>query len=344
MKGFKLNTYKKHYFLAILMTTVFVLFFQNCSTQFSSTQMDNVDLQYALDLKVSDEMLYQSLLEEKSLVFWKLNKEDQLKIKNTNPIFADEFSVIAVIPSQVAGDFFEMNSGENNEVGKLSYDLSGITAEHISDLENKFKIYSEVKKLNNYIVVGAQFNSKAKNIQLVINGIKPDKNILSEGSPKNYSYLEKKIKIADSVVEVVVFNRKLSIYELASFSRQLSRLRYLNSVQIDPSIQVNTGFDTDFDFSSESNEFQNARIVLVENSCLSCHSGWSGYSELDYIENKLITPGKLTESILWTKLSATTELPIGLSEEKSQKNMPLYMPALTQDHVEVLKKWIEQAK
>lgn len=284
-----------------------------------------------MDIKFSDEIAYEKLIESEDLVQWTVNAVEK---KSTQAFFGDSFSAVLVFPKRVQGVLLDINSGLNSEAAQLRVDSTGIFLEHIND-QNRRQTSSKRSGsiLNDFVVIGVQFGVSAKKTRLILDGSQTELTTAVIGIPVDFSYLEKNLMASSSLSEILVFKRSLSSYELALMSRQIARLRGLTTVKLDRSITP----DTDFDFTSESPQFLAARAVLSVNSCFNCHSAWGSYGEYEFVKARVVVAKNKAESLLWTRLSSTFDMP----PENQQKNMPLNLPQISLDETNILKEWID---
>ena len=340
-----LNKKNNTQFIILLLIVSTLLFFQNCAKQLISQCGDcdtwkstGNEIEFNEEMqKVSfyDEKLSELLLKSKELVSHKVSGVAK---KNTTPFFGEEFAAIVHLPSRFEGLVFNIHSDdENSESARMKIENGTIIIQHASREGVAYTMKFPIRKPEKEIVLGVFFGVKVLDIRLVMNGrllTNDNTNMMGQmdGDPANFSYLEKRIEVSNSVFETLIFNRKLSSYELASLSRNLNRIKKLDLVVFDPLIKQ----DSDVDFIRERAEFMAARTVLKNNNCFKCHGSWVSYGEYNFISNGLIKENSPTYSQLWTRLKGTFE-PNKLNQPK---DMPLQQSALKDEELDTLKTWI----
>jgi hypothetical protein len=80
-----------------------------------------------------------------------------------------------------------------------------------------------------------------------------------------------------------------------------------------------------------SANFLEARAVLAK-SCFSCHSGWAGYSEPDFVSQNLVIATDLSSSLIYTRLR-------GNDTGTGDQNMPPSETLASDDTIKI-KSWI----
>ncbi len=330
--------------LVLIVSTL--LFFQNCAKQFSSqcgdcetwksTANDSVKNEELQKITLYDEKLSELLLKSKELV--KHQVDGAIK-KESEPFFGEEFAAVVHLPSRFEGLVFNIHSETlDSESARMKIEHGVIFIKHASGDGIAYTMKFPIKNPDKDIILGVFFGTKVLDIRVVMNGVlltNDNANMMAQmnGNPVNFSYLEKHIENPKSqIYEMLIFNRKLSSYELASLSRNISRVKNLNLVTFDPLIKQ----DSDVDFIQERPEFKTARTILKNNNCFKCHGSWVSYGEYNFIANGLIKENSPPNSQLWTRLKGTFE-PNKLNQPK---DMPLQQPSLKNEELDVLKAWI----
>ncbi len=318
--------------------------FQNCAQKFESECTDcdewrsivalEEDEQQQARIAYYDEMQSKVLNDDPTLML-KKNK-DQIQSEQAQK-FGEEFAAFARLEKGFSGEVFNIYSGDiNSESAQLNVSDGRIHAIHRSYADTQFAISYPMPDTDQ-ILIGVYFGFRAQDIRMVINGkliltSDPEYRFTQSSGVVNFSYLEKRINSTNAALELMIFGRKLSSYELACLSRHTGRLNELNFVLYDGEIEP----DSDVDFIQERPEFLAARNILKANSCFKCHGGWINYGEYNFISSGLVSARRPSHSPLWTRMRGTTEI----DRDGKKKNMPPNGNAVPVSELDLIKSWI----
>ena len=334
-------------FIILVGIVTALLLFQNCAKQFSSQCSADCEEWRSVVAAIDEADEYQkvSFYDEKQ--FEILSKSPELVAHNKNAValnlaktkfFGEEFSAVVHIPAQFQGKVFSIQSENSDaEAARMIVEGNFIYFEHASSKDDYYRIVFAIPPGPKDLILGVFFGIRVLDIRFVANG----KLILTDngsfktelrGAPVNYSYLEKNLLVSDQAVETMIFNRKLSTYELASVSRQIANMNSFTNVAYDDTIKI----DSDVNFIQERSQFLAARQILKSNNCFKCHGSWVNYGEYNYIASGLIKENSAANSPLWTRLAGTLEL----NKQNKKKDMPLKQTPLKNEELDILKAWI----
>ncbi|NUM57627.1 MAG: hypothetical protein HUU56_03300 [Bdellovibrionaceae bacterium] len=319
---------------AVMLTVASVLlFFQNCSSDFSSLDESSYSEQFVLNQRILqleqdyDKKYLASLIGSQDII------SDSLNIKtNQKNIFLEKATVFVIVKKP--GSKATLNLGVDQDQ-KISLVLNEgqLSLLHEAPANNMSKTtlaYDETKSL----VIAARVGKNPQDILLMVNGEYVLPTVQKIGSPIDYNYLETFIETTNTD-RFVVFNKTLEPPEMNTFSRYLGRLY---------GIPTKTSLETPDILTWDGAD--NALFINVKNilnqKCFRCHSSWRNLNENDYTvastftqQKILVVPKRLKDSPLWYYL-------VGSSDENTQalRNMPKDNPPLSTIELEMIKTWI----
>lgn len=330
---------------AILIT---VVFFQNCSNM---TLQDEVLIQqslFELQESVDSEKLPQ-LLNSESLVMWRKYQQPSVVDRR---ILGNQFSVILVVDKNSSGNLMSLDSGTGSEEVSLSIVDQKIRFTRSNSLGTYFSetLEAPVPLVDEKMVIAASSGSKSGEMFLLVNGIIQRGEILRDGSPFDFSYIQKNasIKMQEGHVSEIIFfsgdsslkQGRLDRKELNVMSRLLARKSLIENVLFDPQLIDEKGFE-DSIITPVLNPYLSAVKSIMDSKCVKCHKvggtspDLSALKESTAISMGLIVKGNPESSPLYYRLKG--------SLGPGTKNMPLD-GSLSTEELNAVANWINYIK
>jgi len=330
MKLFKVRR-KKVIFVASVISGCMLFLFQNCSKGFvvqADISSQEAILDYARKL---DSQYLSSLTTADNVSYW---EDDSSTLIDNTPVFASDWSMIAVIANTADGELVSINSGSGSEESRLSISSGKVTLTQIGNASNYSITQFPTNGFNPTSVIALSSGPKMNNATVLVDGFLQKATAQSTGANLDFSMLVKTLEYDTArIKEIILYPRALGASELNVMSRYLAQKHNLTTVALDPAV-IDAG---NVGGSSESPEAL-AAFAIINNRCLSCHSSSNNgdfrkLTTSKAVQKQLVTPGDLTTSKIYYRL-------LGSSVGPGPKDMPEDSDAIPQSEVQAIEAWI----
>ncbi|HWU44019.1 MAG TPA: c-type cytochrome [Bdellovibrio sp.] len=314
-----------------LLAGILVLSFQNCS---ELTLKDSVI--YAASAsecaQVLDRQYLPALASSDQIVYWS-NSANPI---HKDPFFAQSWSYVVVVSPTTSGDILSVNTGNSQEEGRLSITAGKIRLTHFYDGNNYSYIESNLPSgSGSNMVIGATFGSASQDMSLLINGLYQNSIVQKVGTPLDFSYIQKFVVVADSVVDVIIYNQAQTQAQVNVMSRYLAAQDSVNNVVCDPSLMAGDPSNGTID------PLFVAAKAIIDGKCVSCHNSSNNGDLTNFTLTKAISQG-------WIEAANPQGSKLYYRLKGSSGNLgPKTMPAdgsISADEVQAISDWISSVK
>lgn len=353
---------------AMSLLTILIVSFQNCSGEFKPTdeivfnsqaifkssndkvlfnQLMNssnlISYYNSSNYKLADFPLSSSTTEPRvmtlstgqgGLVFSAAGKES-LQSNVRDNLFSDQFTIVAVLTGPLQGKILTLMGG-GSKINEMSISSDGKTMLIEKSIDASNLVNYSMPSPSSTVILAVSFGVKSDDVTLVLNGYRVTVPMNKVGNPVDSAYILRQLILGDPssgadfiLGEMYVYDKALDPWSLGVLSRGLAPKWGMNfavdsSLNLDPNL---TG--------KPKVSFSVAKGILQKN-CFSCHgskdpgfsSGWSSWTEDDFISYRVIYRGNPSASPLYNRLSGVGG------------DMPKAAPALSGSDLATLRNWI----
>jgi mono/diheme cytochrome c family protein len=243
-------------------------------------------------------------------------------------------AVIALVKSASRGKVISLNPlSRDQQAFEVEMSSSSVRARYLSSAGNQIEAAMNLPA-EEYAIVAFSYDGtlSAASLNLAVNGALAPAAIVT-GNPGSPALSRRVIAFGSAragersaLKELLVFTRALSLEEMGAMIRLTAANHGITGLELDPAL------GEEEEAAPQPNEKFLAAQAVIENSCTSCHSGWSGKASGFYLDTGLVIAGNPLQSKLYYRMK-------GSAGANGPKNMPTNA-TITAADVQKVHDWI----
>lgn len=283
---------------------VMILGFQNCSD--FALQEQVLYQQGLFDSATNlDNAVLPKLLSSESIAAW--SKPGNPHFIASSDFLARQVSLVVALDRSTTGKVLTFSGGMGSEEAYFWIAGGKIRAVHAAPTSASYSyLEANLPSQGDTMVLAASFGASPSDIALLVNGVVQSGEVVSVGTPGDFSFTAKNVVEAPSngqIYEYVIFGMDESVLskgELNSMSRYIANNNLIPNVVYDPSL-LNEGKET----PTVNPQFPAVKAML-DSKCLHCHATFANMTENKALSMGLVVKKNPAASKLFYRLKGSS--------------------------------------